>query len=172
MVLILLAVVMAVQAENRRDPLPSPGMLSICDVVANDPTKLNGKVIRIRGFLQATGEGGWLAEECKTHLVTKGLTWPNSFSIYVDESDENIARSWEGMLTRLRQLHADAERDKIWLTIIGRLETRASMNDEVLETPHGLVRLGFGHMNDSPAEINVISVEDIRIERRRTEKTK
>ena len=34
--------------------------LSVCDLIANDPTKLNGKVIKVRGILGGTDEGIWL----------------------------------------------------------------------------------------------------------------
>ena len=37
------------------------------------------------------------------------------------------------------------------------------MDDEVVQTPFGLERAGFGHMSGAPAEINVISVEDVTI---------
>jgi hypothetical protein len=161
---ILIAFVLAIQAGNGTEPKPVP-LLNICDVISNDPTKLNGKVIKVRGLLGGTDEGIWLVGECKTHLVTKGLTWGNDLSVYVDESDEAVARSWEKLGQQLRQLHADTRRDRVWVTNIGRLETRASMDDEVVKTEHGLVRVGFGHMSGSPAEINVISVEDVKLER-------
>ena len=162
----LLMFLMAVQADSRHETPQSLAPLSVCDVIANDPTKLNGKVIKVRGLLGGTDEGTWLMEECNTHLVTKGLTWENDLSVYVDASDESIARSWERMGAELRRLRADTTRDKVWVTIVGRLETRASMEDEVAQTAHGLVKVGFGHMSGSPAEINVLSVQDITVERR------
>jgi hypothetical protein len=70
------------------------------------------------------------------------------------------------MLEKLNQLHADMGRDKIQVTIVGRIETRASMDDEVVQMPYGLRRAGFGHMGGSPAEINVISIDDVAIEPR------
>ena len=155
--------VIAQVSENRPTPQSLP-TLSVCDVVASDPTKLNGKIIKVRGVLIGTQEGLWLGGECKSQLVTKGVTWSNLLSIYVDGSDESIMRSWGSITVKRRQLHAVAA-DKTWLTIIGRLETRLSMDQEVQETPHGWVKLGFGHLNESPAEINFISVEDVSIER-------
>jgi hypothetical protein len=139
--------------------------LSVCEVLADDPTKLNGKVISVRGLLGATAEGMWLMGECKTHLVTKGLEWGNNLSVYVPAADEGVARSWEGLSSRLKALHASLSRDRVWVTITGRLETRRSMEDEVVQMPYGPRRAGFGHMGDSPAEINVISIEDVRVER-------
>jgi hypothetical protein len=68
------------------------------------------------------------------------------------------------LLEKLNRLHADITRDKVRVTIVGRLETRLSMNDEVVQMPYGLRKAGFGHMGDSPAEINVISIEDVAVE--------
>jgi hypothetical protein len=138
--------------------------LSVCEVLANDPTKLNGKVISVRGLLGATGEGMWLVGECKTHLVTKSLQWGNDLSVYLPPDDDRATSSWERMSEKLKRLHADLSRDRVWVTILGRLETRRSMEDEVVQMPYGLRRAGFGHMGDSPAEINVMSIEDVRIE--------
>lgn len=164
---LLLALLVGFQTEMHRETPRPLRTLSVCDVIANDPTKLNGEVIKVRGLLGGTDEGTWLVGECKTQLVTKGLTWRNDLSVYVDASNESVERSWERMGAKLKQLHASPGRDKIWVTIVGRLETRASMDDEVIETSHGLVKLGFGHMNGSPAEINVISVEDVAVESER-----
>lgn len=70
--------------------------------------------------------------------MTKGVTWGNDLSVYVEGGIESIARSWERMRARVKKLHADRERDEVWVTITGRLETRASIDDAVMETPHGL----------------------------------
>jgi hypothetical protein len=158
--IILVMALLALQTDARHGQPPQ----SVCDVIFNDPTKLNGKVVRIRGLLSSTDEGIWLREECKTHLVTKGLTWGNSLWVYIDESDENIARSWEKMGARLTELRADTRRDRVRVTIVGRVETRASMDDEVIQMPYGLAKAGFGHLGGSPAEINVISVGDVALE--------
>ncbi|HLG96092.1 MAG TPA: hypothetical protein VKX49_07255 [Bryobacteraceae bacterium] len=50
------------------------------------------------------------------------------------------------------------------VTLVGRLETRASMGDAVVQMPYGLARAGFGQ-GDAPAQIDVTSVEDVTIER-------
>lgn len=161
----LLATVIAFQCLAANAPTRPPQVISVCEVLADDPTKLNGNVISVRGLLAATNEGMWLVGECKTHLVTKGLAWGNDLSVYVPAADESVARSWGRMSQRLKQLHGLVGRDRIWVTITGRLETRQSMDDEVVQMPYGLRHAGFGHMGDSPAEIDVISVEDVRVER-------
>ncbi len=166
MAMIWLAILMVMQAGLPGRPPGSLAILSVCEVLAHDPTRLNGKVVRVKGFLGGTDEGIWLTEECQSHLVTKGLAWGNDLSVHVDLSDVDTSRAWGKMLEKLNQLHADMGRDKIQVTIVGRIETRASMDDEVVQMPYGLRRAGFGHMGGSPAEINVISIDDVAIEPR------
>jgi hypothetical protein len=164
--MIVLAIVIALQAASSERPVRVPMTLSVCDVLADDPTKLNGKVTKVKGLLGGTDEGTWLTAECTTHLVTKGLAWGNDLSVYIDGSDQKTLRSWEKVGQKLKQLRANLGQDRIWVTIVGRLETRASMDDEVVQMPYGMARAGFGHMGGTPAEINVISVEDVRVERK------
>jgi len=151
------------------DQLPKPAQLvgkplTVCDVLSPDPTRFNGKWIALRGYLEGTDEGVWLAGECATHLVTKGLTWGNYISIWVVESDRSATRSWERLQKRLQRLHADGTKTRVWVTLGGRLETRATMDDAVVQMPYGLMRAGFGHMGASPAELDVVSVRDISVE--------
>lgn len=161
---VLFALLIAMQSVDRSGST-QPVTLSVCDVLSDDPTKLNGKAIRVRGYLAVGPHETLLGGDCKAHLVTKGLAWGNYLSVYRDASDEKIERAWERIGQKVKRLHGDFEQDKIWLTIVGRLETRASMEDEVVQMPHGLARAGFGQMGGSPAEINVISVEDVTVER-------
>jgi hypothetical protein len=158
--LLLLLAIQARAGDRQRPDAP----VSVCDVLSNDPTKLNGKVVTIRALLGGTDEGTWLLGECKTRLVTKGLTWANTISVYVDESDHDALQSWERMEAKLRRLNADIRRNRVWVTVVGRLETRESMDDEVGKGPNGPTPIGFGHLNGSPAEINVISLRDVTVE--------
>lgn len=144
-------------------PTPLARTLSVCDVLADDPARLNGQVLSVRGTVVATEEGSWLTGTCKTHLVTKGLVWGNIIWIYVDQADQEAEHSWGTISTKARQHHADLRRDKIWVTIVGRLETRKSMKDAVYQMPYGPSKVGFGHMGAAPAEINVISVRYVVI---------
>jgi hypothetical protein len=151
-----------------------PPPMSVCDVLAHDPTILNGKLIKIRGIYAPGPHSALITGECKTHLLTKGLTWGNDLSVYVNLSDENVARSWANFFEKLKRLRPRgvSEHDRIWVTFVGRLETRTSMNDEVLQMSFGLARAGFGQGGEAPAEINVISVDDVRVERQPTAENK
>ena len=139
-------------------------ILSVCEVLSSNPTKFNGKTISVRGRLESGYHGTWLAGDCKSHLVTQGLAWGNDISVYADLAYENIAHSWERLGRTLKQLHADLHRDKVLVTIVGRLDTRDSLNDMVVQTPHGLARAGYGQGGDSAAEIDVLSVNDVAVE--------
>jgi len=172
MEMMLLAILLAMQADTHSEPPQSLATLGVCDVLAEDPTRLNGKVVKVRGFFSGTDEGNWLSGECKTHLVTKGLAWGSDLWVSVNFFDKNTLRSWEAMTEKLKQLHGNTRRDRVWVTIVGRLETRATMDDEVVQMPYGLARAGFGHVGGSPAQINVISVEDVRVERQPAESKK
>jgi hypothetical protein len=145
----------------------APPPISVCDVLAKDPTLLNGRLIKIRGIFMVGAHGSVLAGECKTHLVTKGLAWANDLTVHVDPSNENTERSWASIGEKVKRFRPRGVslQDRIWITVVGRLETRASMDDEVVETPFGLARAGFGQGGQAPAEINVISVEDVTVER-------
>ena len=164
-----LAILGAAQAGLAQHPRSSQ-TLTVCDVLAVDPTRFNGEVITVKGLLEGTNEGTWLVGECKTHLVTKGLAWGNSLSVSVDNNEDALS-SWEKFGEQLKRLHANRQRDRVWVTINGRLETRASMDDAVVQMPYGPRRAGFGHMADAPAEIHVISVGDVMVERRPPDKT-
>jgi len=143
-----------------------PGVtMSVCDVLANDPTILNGKLIKVRGRYASTDEGIWLFGECKTHLETKGLVWSNSLAVDVDQSEKEYLRSWSRLGQKLRQLRFDPVRDTFVVTFVGRLTTRAAMEDQVVQRPYGLAKAGFGHLGGSPAEIVVMSFENVAVER-------
>ena len=143
-----------------------PLTLSVCGVLATDPTRLNGQILTVRGSLSGTDEGIWLSGQCETHLVTKGLVWGNDLAVLVETSDET-QRSWDKMRRTLDQLRVKFERDEVEVTFVGKLVTRNSMDEEVIQRPYGLVKAGFGHMGASPAEIDVISVVNVNVKRRR-----
>ena len=68
-----------VTVESAVPAVPSR-TLSVCEVLADDPTKLNGQVVSVRGLLEKTQGGLRLRGECKSHLVTSGVTWENVVS--------------------------------------------------------------------------------------------
>jgi hypothetical protein len=140
--------------------------LGVCEVLVPDPTRLNGRRLAVRGRLVGSDEGVWLTEECATHLVTKGLIWGNAIAISLNESDGNAMRSWQQLQKRLKRRNRSDRDADVWVTLIGRLSTRATMADAVVEMPYGLTKAGFGHLGASAAEIEVVSVRNVETEPR------
>lgn len=151
------------------DPLlcvgsPRPRVLSVCDVLQN-PARLRGRVLSIRGFAVATEEGSWLGGDCRDHLVTKGLTWPNTIWLLVTGGTD-----FAGLERIRKQISRErsSSADRVWITYVGMLETKSSIEEEVgLDDKGGPHRLGFGHLNDAPAQLDVRTAKDVVIERRR-----
>ena len=105
--------------------------LSVCEALRDDPTVLNGKVIAVRGG------------DCRKRFITNGVSWPNTW-IESAETDEKAERAFGLLSDRLKKMHADPKQDRIWVTFVGRLETRQSMSDAVVSGPDGpLVRYGL-----------------------------
>jgi hypothetical protein len=161
------------QAQPKQSPTPG-----VCDVLARDLPKLNGKVIRVRGYISYISpadrfysEGHYirLSEDCKAHLVTKGLKWANDFSVFLRQDDERIKRPWEEIAERFKQIGANGP-DRIWVTLVGRLETPDTFDpaDVINENGrYGPELKGFGEHGDCPGEIVVQSIENVVVERRR-----
>ena len=141
-------------------------VLSVCEVLADDPTRLNGKVVSVRGLLGGTDEGLWLSDECKSHLTTRGVTWGNAIWVPQGAEDEHAERSLLRFSKHLDSLHLQLGRDRIRVTIVGRIETRKSMDEALVQMPYGLGKFGFGHLSDAPAAIHVMSVRDVTVEGR------
>ena len=146
----------------------SGGGLSVCDVLRGDPTKLNGSIVSVRGVIEITDEGKWLVDDCSDHLVTQGVVWPNALWLTTDDTDERAMKSLDEMWAKLRRMHANLQRDRVWVTFTGHLRTRGSMDDEVYPGPNGrLVRVGFGHLGAAPAEIIVEKADGLVVEHKK-----
>src|SRR5579885_2057121 len=97
---------------------PDTPRLTVCEVLASDPTQFNGKTVAVRGKLVSNGEGMWLSGECKTHLVTKGLEWANTLSVRLNQSYPGTIESWRHLLEQLRRGHANIIRDSVYVTLV------------------------------------------------------
>lgn len=174
-VILTLLAAMPVTGQARPKQSSSSPSLSVCDVLAQGITKFNGKVIKLRGYISYISpadrffpEGYYtrLSEDCKTHLVTKGLKWANDFSVFRRRDDEKIKRPWEDIARQYRQIGSHVP-DRIWVTLVGRLDTFDSMDDVINENGrYGPELKGYGEYGDCPGEINVTSIENVVVERR------
>lgn len=118
-------------------PSPPPKAVSVCELLARDATEMNGRIVSIRGLIGGTDEGTWLTGECKGHPGTGGVRWGNDLWVEIDTTGRVAMRSWNKMLGKMRAAHADWTQDRIWVTVVGRIETRASMSDEIALGPTG-----------------------------------
>ncbi len=78
-------------------------------------------------------------------------------------------RSWQRMSEKIKRLNGNVAGGGVYVTIVGVLETRPSMDEEVDTGPDGPRALGFGHLGGAPAEINVISVKDVSVAHSRSD---
>lgn len=155
-----------VSAKDRQPPI------SVCDAIANR-IKYQYRLVSVRGTLRSTPEGSWLdAHDCKIDLKTRGYSWPTSIWI---ESDSRIYRQmgldfpyhkevYQELGRQIRSLSKDPEREYVWLTYIGVLETDLDLESRVISYPSGYVMgFGFGHGGESPARLFVKAFEDLNV---------
>jgi len=155
--------VIALQLAAAARPAPSR-VLNVCELLADDPTRFNGKVVSVRGLLEGTDEGLWLSDDCKSHLTTRGVTWGDEIWVPEGAEDENAERSLLRFSKHLDSLHLQLGRDTIRVTIAGLIETRKSMDDALVQMPYGLSKFGFGHLSAAAAAIHVMSIRDVTVE--------
>ena len=167
-VILLQGSVLAGLAEPQQETEP----ISVCDVL-RDPVKYNGKMIAVRGFLISTDEGHWLNGDCEEPLITNGYKWksaiwpesPSSRSALHKVAFEEDFEAETAMYAVRNREMKDPRHDRLWVTYIGLLETRQSMDIEVFVRPNGERQpVGFGHLGGAPAQILIKTVKDIVVE--------
>ena len=147
----------------------SPGVMNVCDVLANLQGVRN-RVIAVRGQLVGTDEGSYLiGNRCQESLVTNGYQWPNPIPIFLIPPDSGLVEKPDSPRPKVvadRGLDAALARVemtpglKIWVTYIGKLETRERF-EIVLRGDGKKVPYGFGHMNSCPAQLVYRVLKDI-----------
>jgi hypothetical protein len=143
---------------------------SICDVL-HDPSKLNGKLIAVRGYEFSTDEGVFLKGNCKDSLETQGVTWPNLISLAypggsfaLHEVDFTVDRDAIAAASDLVRRYKEPKR--VWLTYVGLLETREPFNLQVYTDKSGKKRpAGFGNGAVAPAQLLIKTVKDVVVEK-------
>lgn len=146
--------------------------LSVCDVLART-RELNHQLVAVRGVQLASEEGTWLTGvNCSKPLITDGYQWPSTVWL---ELRTSIRRAAGFNLERYR-LHSklilamiskqrhDTERDRVWLTYVGRLEAYDNLSEHVVHDSTGARGFGFGHMNAAPVMLIVSDVKDLYVE--------
>ncbi len=135
-------------------PARGATVMSVCELSSDYPG-FRDKAVTVRGVYYY-GLRQDCTETCKTGL------WP-SF-IHLEGGSED---TWAGLARVERDVEADAKRSgkrfEIWVTVVGRLQTRAKRSSlgPCDRTSWGLI--GYGHLGVFPAQINVESFRDIEV---------
>ncbi len=135
-------------------PAPDAGVMSVCELSKDFPA-FRDKVVMVRGVYYYG-----LRQECP-QKCTSGL-WPSFINVEGadDATSADLAkaeREAEG------EAKATGKRFEIWVTVVGRLRTRAK------SSPLGPCYrkrwgLGYGHLNVFPAQITVESFRNIEVQ--------
>lgn len=148
--LLLLVMLIASDATPARDA----AVISVCELSKDFPG-FRDKVVTVRGVYYY-GLRQECAEKCKNGL------WPSFINI---EGGTN--ETWAALAKSLRDLEAEAKRSRkgfeLWVTVVGRLQTRAKRSPlgPCDRKSWGLV--GYGHLGAFPAQIIVESFRDIEV---------
>lgn len=156
-----------------------PARLDSCELLREMPA-FNGKMVAVTGIVQTPagrGEGGasLAAPDCPVKIVVKGFEFGNTIEltppwyppIFFDHKvDFNWDKKNFDALSEL--MHSfDAETQELRATVVGLFETRVPTESLVsIEPDHPEGRLqGYGHLNHSPAQIIVKTVNGMHVER-------
>ncbi len=155
-------------AARAADDIPVP-VLTVCEALKSRDGLQNRTVILV-GRLAFSEEGAWLLEECTDKIVTDGHEWWNSISLSYIETPAPAPKLPEGFRWDEQELSAKLEivrkttglkqEGDEWMAIFGRFETRVPLR-VVRSVKNGrelAFAYGFGHLNQSPAQL--VAVRD------------
>src|SRR5690348_7869773 len=146
--------------------------LTVCDILKDHP-KNNGMVVAVRGELEMTDEGTWLAgENCQSSLVTRGYKWQMIISLVRSKDpalpgDAVIQRDEKSFQRLYATLRRFQNAKKITVTYLGLFQTYQDLSRRVAPNLGGVMTpLGFGHSGLAPAQLVVqsVSLKDLIIE--------
>ena len=132
---------------------PSPPFLSVCDL-SKDYGAYRDKLVAVRGVYYYG-----LRQTCQQTCANG--PWP-SFLDMVGADDI----SWEALARAEQSVELEAKKGKrleIWVTAVGKLETRARLSPLGPCDKKGSRYLGYGHLGVFPARLVVRSFSEIEI---------
>lgn len=145
---------------------------TVCAILKDHP-KNNGKIVAVRGRLQMTDEGTWLAgENCQSSLETKGYNWQMIISLVRSKDpalpgDAVVQRDDKSFQSFYATLKRFPTAKRITVTYRGLLQTYDDLSRRVAPNLGGVMTpLGFGHSGIAPAQLVVqsVSLKDLIIE--------
>lgn len=147
----------AVTLSAREQPLQ---LVTVCEVLKNR-NLYNGKMVAILGHWSATDEGAWVVGDCSHHLKTGAHLWSDSIWLEYDSSSESAFKDHMPMdmvaaKRKLRELKRDTKpcsTNYKWAVVYGRFETYEELRTSIAGDGNTTHPAGFGHLNDSPAQI-------------------
>jgi hypothetical protein len=147
-------------------------VLSVCDVLA-DLLAYRGKTIAVRGEYVGTDEGQYLrGEECAKPLVTSGYVWGKRVSISLEVptspevEDPIVPAPPVSVDAATKKAFQESARDStlgVWVTVVGRLETRTTF--EIVNHGGTLRPYGYGHLSGCPAQLVYTEIRDGEVRR-------
>jgi hypothetical protein len=148
--------------------------LSVCDVLSQ-PLLHDGHLLTVRGRLQSTDEGVWLAgDHCAAVLTTEGHVWPEVIALTMPGNPQSgrlhpvdFAFNWESKRdvdSQYKQLLQQAPEKCIVFTVTGLFETRQNWSTAKLTYPDGTSKLaGFGHVGEALGQLVLRSEEGVAL---------
>jgi len=173
MIFIFLFAVLTAQGQSREskaDPI-----VTVCELLYH-PLEYDGKLVRVKGSLDANEEGTWLTSaECPGAMVTEDHVWPSwialteaTFPLRLHSVDFNFdAEGARRINEKAAKLRKTVSYECMLWTFTGLFETRrdwSKFRDSRYKGSDGKTRyIGFGHLSQAPAELLVKSKDDVTI---------
>jgi hypothetical protein len=145
--------------------------LTVCESL-DHRNDLDGKMIAIRGVSVGTSEGVWLVDpKCPDPIATPRYAWPRSIylaSISHASSPVDFrfdSKADDKLRAEFERLHVNRKAVRIWITYVGRFETRKDLSTALFRDYNGgLHPAGFGQLNSVPAQLVVKTQRDMTIQ--------
>ena len=128
--------------------------MSVCEL-SKDFSAFRDKVVSVRGVYYYG-----LRQECPQKCADG--PWPSFINLEGGGDD-----TWQALAKATREVEAEAKRAgkrfEIWVTVVGRLETRATLSPRGPCDRKSWGLVGYGHLGVFPAQITVESFRDIEV---------
>jgi hypothetical protein len=118
-------------------------------------------MVTLIGRWSATDEGAWLESDCSSAIRTGDYLWPNSIWLEYDPSSPsafegempvNLAAAKSEIEKAKKRKEPFGGKDK-WAIVYGRFETHDELRTAVAGDGVSVYGVGFGHLNESPAQV-------------------
>jgi hypothetical protein len=154
-----------------------PATISVCDLLRDLETN-SGRLIALRGQLRIGFERFTIGEDgCEASIVTLGHKWPSeiwaggptsddarhNYLQYADQTSVEFLNELSALFIRLYWSRDPVVEPpfQVSATLVGVLRTKPLVTRGLDGRP--VADGGFGHLNEFPAEIDIIAVRDVSI---------